>query len=225
MSEINEDIIGVFVSKPRPTGPKAVMSAIHKNQVAKLIVHKETLDGDDSYDKRFHGGPYRVIHHYTQKNYERLKLKFPEIADKFKGGSYGENLLTENLDESDFCIGDIFQAGTSTLELTIPRSPCGTINMGYEHNKVLKEIISTGHFGWFYRIIKEGEIKVGDKLKLIERPNPVANLHKLIKSAYKIKKSEISNIDKNFLVKTKCIDSLDNEWVEKIDKTLKLFES
>ena len=53
--------------------------------------------------------------------------------------------------------------------------------MGYENNKVLKNIIDSGHFGWFYRILETGEIKKGDTLELIERPYPNINLHKLIK--------------------------------------------
>jgi MOSC domain-containing protein YiiM len=220
MNKISEEVIGIYVSKPKPMGPKGVPSSIHKNSIETLVVNQDTLDGDDSYDKRFHGGPYRVIHHYSVKNYNRLKEAFPEIADKFKGGSYGENILTENLDETDLCVGDIFQLGTAKLQLTIPRSPCGTINMGYENNKVLKNIIDSGHFGWFYRILETGEIKKGDTLELIERPYPNINLHKLIKQAYKPTKAQKEKLDRNFLEEAKTIEALDAEWIKKIEKAL-----
>jgi MOSC domain-containing protein YiiM len=220
MIKIKEEILGIYVAMPKPTGSTAVISAIHKKKIDKLVVNAETLDGDDTYDKRHHGGPYRVIHHYSLKNYQILKEAFPEIAEKFIGGSYGENILTENLDETDLCLGDIFKIGSAKVQLTTPRSPCGTINMGYEHNKILKNILTTGHFGWFYRILETGEIKKGDHIELIERPHPTLNLHKFIQQAYRPTKAQKEVQDKDFLLAALQVDALDCEWISKIEKVL-----
>jgi MOSC domain-containing protein YiiM len=220
MVKIKEEILGTFVATPKPTGPKGVISAIHKDNVDTMIVNAETLDGDDTYDKRFHGGPHRVVHHYTQKNYQHLKDAFPEIAEKFVGGSYGENILTQDLDETQLCVGDIFTVGTARLQLTIPRSPCGTINMGYEHNKVLKHILTSGHFGWFYKVLETGEIKKGDQLELIERPYPNMNLHKFIREVYRPSKAQREVRDIKFLTEASTLDVLDDDWTGKVQKAL-----
>lgn len=172
-------VIGLFTGKIS-TLSNGTKSAIHKNPQEQIVLKKEGILGDQVADKKFHGGEMRVIHHYSQKNYDHLKAIFPEIAERFVPGSFGENLLTEELTEEELNIGDIYSLGTAQIQLTVCRRPCATLNYGYEDDRVLKEIIKSGRTGWFYRVLVEGVVKMGDHLELIERPFenlPMLKLH------------------------------------------------
>lgn len=215
-----DHIIGTYTSTPKPLGPKGVPSAMKKKLNSKLTVSSQSIQGDDCYNKKYHGGAHRVIHHYSLKNYQKLQKCFPEISERFYGGSYGENILTKNFDEKDLCVGDIFQIGSVKAQLTIPRSPCATINLAYEHKKVLKSIIDSGHFGWFYKVLEPGTICAGDTIELLERPFPQVNLHELIKQAYTPAKVSEEDFQPKLLelaLKTNC---LNDSWTKKVTKAL-----
>lgn len=180
MPKISEEVLGIFTGTPKPLPLTNQTSAIIKDSKDSIEIFKDHLPGDECFDKKHHGGEDRVIHHYSLKNYQHLKSKFPDIADKFQLGTYGENITTAGLDESELCIGDIFSLGSAIVQLTEPRNPCATIDRRYEYNGILKEILNSRKYGWFYRVLEPGVLKKGDFLKLTERPYPELNLDKLI---------------------------------------------
>lgn len=187
MQELKSRIVGVFIGEPKPLGKRQVRTSIVKEAVnGSLDIKKDYLPGDSVSDVKYHGGPDRVIHQYSLKQYEYLKLVFPEDASKFVAGSYGENITSEEFGEKDLCLGDIFKLGTAKVQLSEPRKPCKKIDLRYEAD-VLKEIISSGRYGWFYRVLEEGEVKVGDFIELVERPFPELNLDRVIDLVYKKK--------------------------------------
>lgn len=208
-------ILGTFVSTPEILNNK-IETAIVKKAVDKLIITKHSIRGDQVANTKYHGGDMRVVHHYSQKNYRYLKNLFPEIADRFIPGSFGENIFTEELTESELNIGDIYALGTAKVQLTVSRRPCSTINESYRDSRILKEVMQTGRTGWFYRILEEGEVSPGDFLEFIERPFPDLSVSRLYDQGYG--KDRFS--DKTFL--KRCLDTglMDKGWLPKISEAL-----
>lgn len=209
-------VLGVF------TGEVSLLSndfpsAISKKSVAKIIIRKNGIDHDEVANTKHHGGEMRAVHHYSLYNYKCLKEKFPEIAHRFVPGSFGENILTEELTESELNIGDIYQLGSARVQLTVSRRPCATINYAYQDNRVLKEVMETGRTGWFYRVLNEGEVSVGDDLVFLERPFPDMPVAKLYAEGYGEKKFQ----DKEFLKKCLNTGLLDKGWLPKIMEALR----
>lgn len=203
-------ILGVFTGKVTKHSD-SFESAIKKLPRDVLVIQKHSIVHDEVANLKYHGGDMRVIHHYSLKNYQALKDKFPEISDRFTPGSFGENILTEELTESELNIGDIYSLGTAKVQLTVSRRPCATINQTYQDNRILKEVMHTGRTGWFYRVLEEGQVKPGDYLEFLERPYPDMPILKL---------NDLSNLE--YL--QKCLDTglMDKGWKPKILKALEL---
>ena len=139
-------IMGLFVGKTSLLA-NDFESSILKSPVPELIIKKSQVLGDAVTNLKYHGGDMRVLHHYSQKNYAHLKSTFPDIAHKFVPGSFGENIVTEEMTEAELCIGDIYEVGSVKIQLTVSRRPCATINYAYQDNRILKEVMTTGADG------------------------------------------------------------------------------
>jgi MOSC domain-containing protein YiiM len=208
-------ILDVFAGKVEKL-PNDKLSAIIKHPAEFITISKKSIPQDVVADKRYHGGDMRVVHHYSLKNYNYLKERFPEIADKFVPGSYGENILTEELIESELNIGDIYMLGSAKVQLTVTRRPCATINYAYDDKRILKEIMSSGRTGWFYRVLEEGEVKAGDDLVFLERPFPDMQLSRLHEQGYGAKRFT----DIEFLERCFQTGLMDKDWKPRIKKIL-----
>lgn len=207
---------GLFTGKEQ-TLPNGQKSAIKKSLVDRLTIKKGNLPEDTVVDQKHHGGDMRVIHHYSKINYDHFKNTFPEIADRFIPGSFGENLYTDELTEKDLFIGDIYSLGSAKIQLTVARRPCATINQSYEDKRVLKEVMTKGHVGWFYRVLEEGEVKLGDYLELIERPFPNLKVLDLYWQGYGAG-PKFSDLE----LLRNCLDTglMDKGWKPKLEKAL-----
>lgn len=207
-------ILGTFTGKPAKLA-NGLESAIIKHEASVLIIKKNVIQHDQVANK-FHGGDMRVVHHYSLKNYESLKRAFPGIAERFVPGSFGENILTEELSENDLNIGDIYSLGSAKIQLTVSRRPCATINFAYQDDRILNEVIKSGHTGWFYRVIEEGEVRVGNHLKLLESPFHGLSVAKLHNQGYgKNKFSDLPFI-------RRCLDTglMDPGWRAALESAL-----
>ncbi|MFA6236863.1 MAG: MOSC domain-containing protein [Bacteriovorax sp.] len=208
-------ILGIFTGQIARLSNN-VESAITKHPETVLKIKKHAIEHDNIANKKFHGGDMRVVHHYSLKNYNFLKEKFPEIADRFVPGSFGENILTEELTEAELNIGDIYSLGSAKIQLTVPRRPCATINYAYNDDRILKVVMEAGRTGWFYRVLEEGEVRVGDYLELIDQPFPGLPVSKLFEQGYG--RNRFSDID--FLKKCFHTGLMDKGWKPKIEEAL-----
>jgi MOSC domain-containing protein YiiM len=212
-------IVGVFTGKVA-TLPNNYASATIKTAQPFLTIKKDSIVGDEVANTKHHGGQMRVIHQYTQKNYAHLKKVFPEIADRFIPGSFGENFVTEELTESEINIGDIYTLGTAQVQVTVCRRPCATINFAYNDDRILKEVVKTGKVGWFFRVIEEGIVKAGDFLEFVESPFPNLSLSKLHDQGYGIERFS----DRDFLKRCLNTGLMDKGWKPKVEEALKANE-
>jgi MOSC domain-containing protein YiiM len=207
------EIRGIYTGKVAPLGPHGELSAIVKTQRPGAIAVTFDQFGDDEvYDLKHHGGRHRVLHQYANEHYAFWQNKFPQPSNNFLAGSYGENICSAGMTEKDMCIGDIVEIGTAVLQVSEPRYPCGTLNLRYQNNQYLKELLLQTSWGWFYRVLKEGAISASDRGIIIQRLHPELSLDKAIDIMMK------RNQNRQLIEKLSTCLELSPKWREKISR-------
>ena len=127
------------------------------------------------------------------ENYNLLKERFPNQKETLQSPNFAENVLIEGLLGKDICIGDKFnvirdngnghEEITAVLEVSNPRRPCYKIKMKHT-DEVCMHTASNGLAGWFFRVIEEGTMKIGDRIVLRERIHPKWNLYRISNLMY-----------------------------------------
>ena len=175
----------VQVGKVAPLGPQAVPSGFVKRPVTGPVkVGTLGLRGDAQADLRVHGGPDKAVYAYALANYAAWAHDYPEHADRLVHGIFGENLTIDGLCEGDICVGDIHAIGSARLQVCQPRQPCFKFALRFEDDRMPRAMVRNGRSGWYYRVLQEGTLTVGDSLSLIERPNPDLPFSRLVEIVY-----------------------------------------
>ncbi|MDR6412794.1 MOSC domain-containing protein YiiM [Paraburkholderia terricola] len=125
--------------------------------------------GDEHGDPRVHGGAEKAVHQYAVENYSKLMHEFPQCAQSLKPGSLGENISAHGMSEPNVHIGDVFQAGSAVLQVSQPRSPCWKINHRFGVERMSMFIAQARITGWYYRVLRPGNIQPGDPITRLER--------------------------------------------------------
>ncbi|KAK1530670.1 MOSC domain-containing protein [Colletotrichum costaricense] len=130
------------------------------------------LDADE-HDPTFHGGPDKAIHGYCSSHYSGWKAEHPIAADRFRPGAFGENFVTRHMNERNVCIGDVIAVGDEVmLQVSLPRQPCYKLNHRFQLKNFAPTTFKSSRTGWYYRVLKEGTVKAGDEIRLVERKWP-----------------------------------------------------
>jgi MOSC domain-containing protein YiiM len=164
------EIISLNVGRPRlvMSRGEAVSTGIYKEPVeGRIKLRTLNLDGDRQADLTVHGGPMKAVYLYPAEHYEFWRAELPEM--QLPWGMFGENFTTLGLDEYSVFIGDRFRAGTAELMVTQPRMPCYKLGIKFGRSDILKRFLVSGRTGFYFSVIKEGEVERGDSLELIER--------------------------------------------------------
>ena len=162
-------LLHLFTGTIRPLPPEGQPTGMFKSPVDRATVTKLGLVGDHHADKRVHGGPEKAVHLFTQDTYALLSERRPQLAPQLVPGVLGENLSTRGLTEEDVCVGDIFELGSAKLQISQPRSPCWKIDHRLGTSDMVDTLNGLACPGWYFRVLEEGEIAVGDELRLVER--------------------------------------------------------
>jgi len=146
-----------------------VSTGIYKYPVTNRIpLRKLNLDGDRQSDLSVHGGPEKAVYAYPSEHYEFWKSEFPNM--ELPWGMFGENFTTEGMFE-DLNIGDLFRVGSATVMVTQPRMPCYKLAIKFGRPDILKRFLQSGRTGFYFSVMEEGEVGVGDQLELLEENN------------------------------------------------------
>ena len=81
----------------------------------------------------------------------------------------GENLTTVGLVEAQVRIGDVFEAGTSVVQVTEPRSPCFKLAARFGRKDMAATMRDCGFTGFLMRVLECGDVAAGDALRLVRR--------------------------------------------------------
>ena len=113
-----------------------------------------------------HGGPEMAALVYPFEHYSYWRefgLDLPEA------GAFGENLTVTGLVETDVHLGDVFEVGTSLVQVTQPRAPCYKIAARYGDRDLSVTAQNEGLIGYLLRVLAEGDVCAGDPMRLVHR--------------------------------------------------------
>ncbi|RZS90640.1 MOSC domain-containing protein [Aquimarina brevivitae] len=157
---------------------KTIQTGIYKYPVASISVGETDVLHDAVVDRRYHGGVDKACYLYGEDHYAYWKEKYPVLDWKY--GMFGENVTVQGFDESEIRIGDIYQMGTSLVQITRPRQPCFKLGIRFGTQKVLKEFIQSLRTGVYVRVLENGGVKAGDEFTLVKRNEEGVSIKELV---------------------------------------------
>src|SRR5919107_1077536 len=163
-------VISLNVGLPRTVNfrGQAVITGIFKEPIkGRIKLRRLNLDGDKQADLTVHGGPDKAVYAYPAEHYDYWKKRLPNM--KLPWGMFGENLTTVELLEDQVNIGDVFQIGSSEVVVTQPRMPCYKLGVKFGSMDIVKKFMDSKLTGIDFRVLKEGEVGVGEAIELISR--------------------------------------------------------
>jgi MOSC domain-containing protein YiiM len=171
------------VGKPKAIvwNGNAEQSAIKKKSVSEAFLTIEGLQGDGVAATEFHGGPDRAVCFYPVEHYALWESEF---GKSLKSPSFGENISTAGMKESEVFIGDVYRLGNATVQVSQPRIPCSKISKNNGIGQLLKRVVATGYTGYFFRVLEEGLIYADSEISLLERTHDSLSILKINKLFY-----------------------------------------
>ncbi len=158
------------------TNKPGLKSGINKTPVEGPVRLTATgLVGDEQGQKKIHGGLEKALHHYPYDHYPALRERLagtPALEILKNPGAFGENVSTTGITERDVCIGDKIRIGSAVIQVSQGRQPCYILNAYFGVPEMSRLVQTLRATGWYYRVLEEGEIRQGDLIDLLERPNP-----------------------------------------------------
>lgn len=123
--------------------------------------------GDSQYDTKHHGGRHQAVYAYAD---EDRAWWAGELGRDIGPGAFGENLTTKGLDVTHAVIGERWQIGTVTLQVTTPRIPCKTFAGFWQLPDLIKRFTAHGAPGAYLSVVAAGELAGGDDIDVVHRP-------------------------------------------------------
>ena len=174
-------LISVNVGLPRIVmdNGEPVTTGIFKEPVAgRVMLRALNLDGDGQADLSVHGGLSKAVYAYPSEHYQYWRQEFPEM--KLPWGIFGENFTTTGLFESELNIGDKFQVGSAIVMVTEPRLPCYKLGIKFGRTDIIKRFLASERTGFYFAVLREGEVGAGDQIELIERSQGSVSVNQIV---------------------------------------------
>jgi MOSC domain-containing protein YiiM len=149
-------------------------SSIHKVPVEGGVwLAAAGLTGDAQADLVNHGGPDKAVNVYASEHYAYWERDLPaRREDLARWGAFGENFTARGLLEHDVCIGDVFAIGVVQVQVSQPRQPCWKLARRLATKDLVLRVQQTGYTGWYFRVLREGEVRAGEAITRVARPHP-----------------------------------------------------
>jgi ferredoxin-NADP reductase/MOSC domain-containing protein YiiM len=177
-------LISVNVGLPKnvPWQGKNVYTGVFKDPVSgRRRVGKLNIEGDGQGDRAGHGGEQRAVFVYQIDSYRYWERELGR--NDFVHGQFGENFTVDGLGDDEVCIGDRYQIGTATFEVTQPRVTCYRVGIRMNDPRIPALLVSHHRPGFYFRVLKEGDVQAGDEIiKVASGPEqmPVADADALL---------------------------------------------
>jgi MOSC domain-containing protein YiiM len=163
-------LLSVNVGLPREIEwkGKLVRTSIFKAPVlGRVRVTQLNLEGDQQSDLSVHGGIDKAVYAYPSEHYPFWHQELPGMD--LPWGVFGENFTTEGLLEEAVHIGDRLRIGSAEFVVTQPRMPCFKLGIRFDRPDIVKRFLQSGRSGFYFAVLKEGEVTVGDSIELLKR--------------------------------------------------------
>jgi MOSC domain-containing protein YiiM len=139
----------------RAPGPKTV--GLHSGLV-----------GDQIFDIDHHGGDDQAVYAYAREDYDWWERT---LDRKLRGGMFGDNLTTVNVDVSGAVIGEKWRIGQDlVLQPTFGRIPCATFQARMAEPHWVKTFTRENRPGAYLRVVAPGDVQAGDRVEVVDRP-------------------------------------------------------
>ncbi len=147
---------------------KTVRTAIWKEPVeGPRMVRRINIDGDDQADRNAHGGEHRAVYVYQLESYRYWEHELGR--SDFSYGQFGENFTVDGLADADVCIGDHYQIGGATFEVTQPRVTCFRLGIRMDEPRMPSLLVAHHRPGFYLRVLEEGAVEAGDVIVRLGR--------------------------------------------------------
>ena len=148
------------------SGRRRIRSAFVKGPVEGRVRLTSLGFEGDQHVYEDHGGEDLAVLAYSLDNYPYWRGLGIDLPD---AGAFGENLTVTGLTEAEVRLGDVFEAGSSVMQVTQPRAPCYKIATRYGRKDMSVLVQETGFSGYLMRVLTEGDVAAGDAVTLVER--------------------------------------------------------
>ncbi|MGN7223373.1 MOSC domain-containing protein [Curtobacterium flaccumfaciens] len=145
------------------------VTAIDKRPVTGSVrVRPLGLRADVQANRKYHGGVDQAVYAYADED----AAYFADLLEReVPPGLFGENLRTRGIDVTGAVTGERWRIGdTLVLEVTVPRTPCGTFARRMGIDKWVKRFADEGRPGAYFRVVKSGSVAAGDPIEVTYRP-------------------------------------------------------
>ncbi|CEM37775.1 unnamed protein product [Vitrella brassicaformis CCMP3155] len=238
-------VTGLFAGTPAllsssTSGRFKLYSSIDKQPLGqKATITKDGVVGDQPTDSKdsdlgmlqgVHGGPERAVMMFNEGTYDDVKAWIKDkgagvkadvvrkALDRCFPPAFGENVSVKGmLSEATTCIGDIYEIGDVKLEVCQPRDPCFKLvhRFGGFPNFTRNLVVEKGIAGWFSRVLQGGDIKIGDRIVLIARPNP-----ELVLKDLSVRFHHEKDTDQRWLARLKDCPQLSTSWRTQVESRM-----
>lgn len=158
------EVISLNVGKPKTVDyrGKPLETGIYKMPApGKVQLHLEGFDGDGQADLVNHGGADKAVCVYPIEHYPFWEQW---LGKKLEYSAFGENITASGLLETEVCIGDVYEVGTTLLQVSQPRFPCYKLAQKHGPADMPAQVLKTGFSGFYFRVLREGQIAAGDPI-------------------------------------------------------------
>ena len=178
-------LLSVNVGRERPieNGKASRRSGIYKGPVESARITTFGLAGDTISDTENHGGVDQAVYVYGVPDYEWWS---EELGRELPPGTLGENLTVTDLESADAFIGDRLHLGDVILEVTAPRIPCSTLAARMEDPTFVKRFRWAERPGLYCRVIREGEVRVGEPVTLERYPGETISAIEMFRGFFEL---------------------------------------
>lgn len=160
--------VNVGLPKEVESNGQKIFTSIYKTPITgPVLAANHHLEGDESGNKKVHGGEYQAVYAYSIEDYKYWQDHEPSLA--IQAPLFGENLTVEGVEFEDLCIGDTLKVGNATLMATLPRTPCKALGMVVNNPLFIKKFLATCKMGVYFKIVEEGVIEMGDEIRFVSR--------------------------------------------------------
>jgi ferredoxin-NADP reductase/MOSC domain-containing protein YiiM/ferredoxin len=158
-------LLSVNVGLPKDVSwqGRIVFTGVFKDPVpGSRRVRRLNVDGDGQGDLAGHGGEQRAVFVYQMGSYRYWEGELGR--HDFVYGQFGENFTVEGLADDEVCIGDRYQIGSATFEVTQPRVTCYRVGIRMNDPRIPALLVSHHRPGFYFRVLEEGDVQAGDKI-------------------------------------------------------------
>lgn len=126
------------------------------------------VQGDTICETKHHGGPDQAVYAYAT---EDLAFWTAELGQEFRPGGVGENLTVSGVDCTGAVLGERWRVGDAVLQVRSCRTPCRVFAGLRAVPDLVKRFIAAGRPGAYLAVERQGLVRAGDTVELLDRPD------------------------------------------------------